>query len=187
MLVNGHILGGAVYFAGGSNHHALGAQLAGGVQHVQGALDVGIHIAVRAVVAERNGNQGSQMEHALLPAHGSTHTVGVTYIAHKDIHFIADLRGQGIDPAQGTKRVIQAESTHFLAAFYQLFGQMAADKAIGTGHHNGMGHSKTLLFIWQYRPQGRTIQLLQNSITDLRPDFNQCPAQRAKKCRGCRG
>ncbi len=46
---------------------------------------------------------------------------------------------------------------------------------------------KTLLFIWQYRPQGRTIQLLQNSITDLRPDFNQCPAQRAKKCRGCRG
>ena len=59
VLVNGHILGGAVYFAGGSNHHALGAQLAGGVQHVQGALDVGIHIAVRAVVAERNGDQGS--------------------------------------------------------------------------------------------------------------------------------
>ena len=155
VLVNRHILGGAVYFAGGSNHHALGAQLAGGVQHVQGALDVGIHIAVRAVVAERNGNQGSQMEHALLPAHGSTHAVGVTYIAHKDIHFIADLRGQGIDPAQGTKRVIQAESTHFLAAFYQLFGQMAADKAIGTGHHNGMGHCKNTPFYMAIPPAGQ--------------------------------
>ena len=54
-----------------------------------------------------------------------------------------------------TSGVIQAESTHFLAAFYQLFGQMAADKAIGTGHHNGMGHCKNTPFYMAIPPAGQ--------------------------------
>ena len=35
------------------------------------------------------------VEHALLPAHGGAHAVGVAHVAHEDVDFAADLRRQG--------------------------------------------------------------------------------------------
>ena len=147
LFVNGHILCRAVHLAGAGDHHALGAQLTGSIQHIQGALDVGVNIAVRAVIAEGNGNQRCQMEHALLAAHSGAHTVGVTHIAGENFDLAADLFGQSIDPAKGAKRVVQAESGHLFAAFHQLFGKVAADKAIGAGDQNTIGHKNDSPFV----------------------------------------
>ena len=140
LLVDGYILCRAVDLAGGGDKHALGAQLAGGVQHVQRALDVGVHIAVRAVVGEGNSDKRCQVEHPLLPAHGGTHAVGVAHVAHKDINFIADLRRQRVDPAQRAEGIVQAECADLFAALDEFFSQMAANKAVCTGDHNGMCH-----------------------------------------------
>ena len=144
LLVDGHILCRAVDLAGGGDEYALGVQLARGVQHIQRTLDVGVHIAVGAVVRKRNGNQCGQMEDALLPAHGGAHAVGVAHVAHKDINFIADLRRQGVDPAQRAEGIVQAECADLFAALDEFFGQMAANKAVCTGDHNGMCHCMLL-------------------------------------------
>ena len=145
LFVDGHILGGAVDLAGGGDQHPLGAQFPGGVEDVQGALDVGVHIAVGAVVGERDGNERRQVEHPLLPAHSGAHTVGVAHVAHKNIDLIADFFGQGVDPAQGPEGIVQAESADFLAAFDQFLGQVAADKTVCAGDHYGMCHGVLLL------------------------------------------
>lgn len=92
LLVDGHVLRRAVDLAGGGDEHALGVQLTRGVQHVQRALDVGVHVAVRAVVGEGDRDECGQVEHALLPAHGGAHAVGVAHVAHEDVDFAADLR-----------------------------------------------------------------------------------------------
>ena len=153
LFVDGHILGGTVDLAGGGDQHALGVQLAGGVQDVEGALDVGVHIAVRAVVGERNCDEGGQVEDTLLPAHGGAHAVGVTHVAHEDVDLVADLRRQSVDPAQRAERVIQAEGANFFAALDKFFGEVAANKAVCTGNHYGMCHCLLLTSI-KGRPEG---------------------------------
>ena len=172
LLVDGNIQGGAVHLAGGGDHHALGVQLAGGVQHVQGALDVGVYIAVGAVVAEGDGNQSGQMVHMLLTAHCGAHTVGVTHVAGEDLNLAANLLGQGVDPAQLTKRVVQAEGGYLFAGLDQLLGEVTANETIGAGDHYFMGHSlfsfqkqqllavaAVILFLWQ-GTIGRTTPIL---------------------------
>ena len=80
------------------------------------------------------------MEHALLSLHGGAHAVGVPDIAHEDLDLTADLGREGIDPSTGIKRIIIAEGFHFFAFFHQFFREVAADKAVCTGHHNSMRH-----------------------------------------------
>ena len=119
----------------------LGAHLTGGVQHVQGALDVGIHIAVGAVVAEGDGDEGRQMIDDLLALHGVAHAVGVAHVAHEHFDLVLDLGGQGVQPAPGAEGVIQAEGLDLFALFDQFLGEMAADEAVGAGDHDGMCHT----------------------------------------------
>ena len=144
LFVDGHILGGTVDLAGGGDQHPLGVQFPGGVEDIQGALDVGVHIAVGAVVGERDGDEGRQVEDPLLPAHGGAHTVGVAHIAHENIDFVADLGRESIDPAQGAEGIVQAEGADLLAALDQFFCQMAANKAVCAGDHYGMCHGLLL-------------------------------------------
>ena len=144
LLVNGHILCRAVDLAGGGDEHALGVQLTRGVQHIQSTLDVGVHIAVGAVVGEGNRNEGGKVEHTLLPAHGGAHAVGVAHITHENVDLLADLRRQGVDPAQRAEGIVQAECADLFAALDEFFGQMAANKAVCTGDHNGMCHCMLL-------------------------------------------
>ena len=169
LLVDGHVLRRAVDLAGGGDEHALGVQLTRGVQHIQRALDVGVHVAVRAVVGEGDRDERGQMEHALLPAHGGAHAVGVAHVAHEDVDFAADLRRQGVDPAQRAKGIVQTERADLFAALDEFFGQVAANKAVCAGDHNGVCHC-LLLFKKGTMPHIST--LLQNSITDFGEDFN---------------
>ena len=140
LLVDGYILSGAVHLAGAGDQETLGAHLTGRVQHVQGALDVGVHVAVRAVVAEGNGDQRRQVIHDVLPFHGVAHAVGVTDVAHEHLDLVFDLLGQGVQPAPGAEGIVVAEGLDLLALSYQLLGEVAADEAVGSGDHHSVRH-----------------------------------------------
>ena len=164
LLVDGHILGGAVHLAGAGDQQALGAHLTGCVQHVQGALDVGVHIAVRAVVAEGDGDQRRQMVNDVLPFHGMAHAVGVADIAHEHLNLVFDLPGQGVQPAPGAEGIVVAEGLDLLALSHQLFGEVAANEAVGSGDHHSVRHIAKISFTTSFvfilkicRPAARCI------------------------------
>ena len=143
-FVDGYVLRGAVDLAGGGDEHAARAQLPRGVEHVERTLDVGVDVAVGAVVGERDRDERRQVEHPFLPAHGGAHAVGVAHVAHKDVDLVFDLGRQGVDPPQRAEGIVQAERADFFAALDEFFRQMAADKAVGAGDHYGMCHGMLL-------------------------------------------
>ena len=62
LLVDGHVLGRAVYLRGGGVDELGAAVFLGRLADVEGALDIGVHIAVRSHVGVWDGDEGGQVE-----------------------------------------------------------------------------------------------------------------------------
>ena len=125
-LVNGNVACRAIHFGRGCDQHAPRAKIPGGLEHIQRTLDICVHIGVRRIIAEGNGNQRGQVEHSRAPLYRLPNAVGIAYIPGKYLHMIHDGGGQRIQPPPGIKRIVKGEGPNLIA----LFRQMAADKTV---------------------------------------------------------
>jgi hypothetical protein len=95
--------------------YPLHTQLASRLQHVEGALDVGVDVGVGGMVRVGYGDEGSQMQHSIAALHRLLHAVWVADVAGEYIQLVADFLRRTVQPAPGVEGVVEYEGTYFVA------------------------------------------------------------------------
>lgn len=137
LFIDGNIAGCAVNLGSGSDENLGSAELAGGLQDVEGALDVGIHVGIRRVIAEGDGDQGGEVEDDVDAFHRGFHAVRVADVTAEEVDFRAFLPAEAVQPAKRAEGVVADEGAHLAALGDEVFGEVAADETIGAGDENG--------------------------------------------------
>ena len=101
VLGDGDEAGGAIDLAGGGVDDPADAQFAGGLHHVERALDVGVHIGVGRVVRVGNGDECRQVQDGVTTGHGGAHPVGIADVAGEYFEMSAHFLGAVVEPALG--------------------------------------------------------------------------------------
>ena len=133
-------LGGAVGLAGGGVNHPFQAKIAGGLHHVQGAMDVGVDIAGGRHIAVGNRDQSSQVEHRAAAPHRLPHAERVPDVTQYQLKVCPGIGRKRVEPAVAPDRVVLAERPHGSPFGQQGFHQMGTDEPIGSGDQGPWGH-----------------------------------------------
>ena len=136
LLVDRRVTGCAVNLGCGCHQHSRRAQLAGGLQDIQRALDVGVHIGIRRMVAEGDADERRQVKNHIDAFHGGFHAVRIADITAEKLHLPADFLGQPVQPTEGVERVVVDEGANLAAEAGEVLRKVTADETIGTGDEN---------------------------------------------------
>lgn len=115
-------------------NNPLHAQIAGGLDDVQRALDVGVNIGVRRVIGIGNGNQGGKVQYDIAAFHRRVNTVRIADVAGEHFELSYDIRRSVIQPAPRVERVVKHEGAHLVALAHERLDQVRPDEAVGPGH-----------------------------------------------------
>lgn len=140
VLGDGHGAGGTVDLAGGGVDDLDDVQGAGGLEDVEGALDICVDVGVGRVVRIGDGDERGQVEDGVAVGHGSAHPMGVADVAGEDLEVTAHVRGAVVEPAPGIEGVVEHESLDLVAGAHQGLGEVGADEAVGAGDENFIAH-----------------------------------------------
>ena len=97
-FIHGHILGGAIDLRGRGVNEPANPVGSGRVQEVQGALHVGLNIHVWRYITKRDGDQGRQVHHGVLPGYQLVHVIWVANVAENHVELFFDVCRQGVEP-----------------------------------------------------------------------------------------
>ena len=125
-----------VDLAGRCVHHPAAARTPGALQHVERALHVGVHEALRGCIAVRDGDERRQMKDGVHTSARLLHEAGVADVTQPHIQALLDRRFGVVQPAQRSVRVVEAEGAYVGAQRDEALGQMAPDEAVGTRHQD---------------------------------------------------
>ncbi|MPN63363.1 hypothetical protein SDC9_211121 [bioreactor metagenome] len=106
------------------------------LKHVQSSFDVGVHIRIRRMVAERYRYQRGKVENHIDILHRLADTVRVADVACEHVNAFEFILGKRVHPAPRVERIVAGEGPDRCALPYKRFDKMRTDEAVGSGDEN---------------------------------------------------
>lgn len=133
---DGHELGCTVYFAGGGVNHAFNTQILCGLDDIERAFDVRIHVSVRGMIGIGNGNERCKVQYDIAAFHCLANAIGVAHISREDFKIFRDILGRAVQPSPRVEGVIEDKGTNGITQANQVLHKVGADKAVGPSNEN---------------------------------------------------
>ena len=101
-----------------------------GLQHVECARYVGLHIRIGAVVTEGDGNERCEVQHMATATRSRINPTGITDITRYHLNLTQHLLFDGFESAPRVEGVVVNKRTNVMACSHQLFGEVRTNKSI---------------------------------------------------------
>jgi hypothetical protein len=130
----------SIDFAGGCVDYSFNSEFPSGLENIECAFDVGIHIGVGRVVGVGNTDECSQVEDRLASSHSLFNSVRVANIARKNFELPLNLERTVIEPTPGVEGVVENEGAHFVTGPDESLCEVRSNESVGAGDKEFMAH-----------------------------------------------